>query len=537
VASDPRVLLDSLPELVLVVDEDGIVRDGNATVTTVLGYSREEFVDHPAVEFVHPDDVAYALQCLASRLADPGPGLPVEFRVVTKRGEIRLCEVIGVDRRDVTGIGGVVTSIRDVTRRAALADSPDRLRALINNSSDLTMLVDREGTIRYCSQAMCRLLGHDPDKLVGTPCAELFHPADAADAARRLSELVPERSGATSWRARLVDAEGSVRVYEHSVVNHLDDPTIRGLIITGRDVSALRDAEERFRDVFDHAPIGMALLDAERRFVQVNRALTRLVGADMDWVLGESLDRVVEPGERISDLTLEFEDPAVVLGGDHTEVERRLVRADGRALWVRLGLSVMRDADGTVDHLIAHFEDVTARKEIERLLRDQNELLSLQANHDALTGLPNRTLFERTLERLAEGPPQRVAVLFCDLDGFKVVNDNFGHDAGDAVLVEVACRLRGAVRDGDTVARYGGDEFVVLCAGDVDAEGLAALADRIDTTIREPYDLDGAAPSLGVSVGIAEASTSDDDLGLVTLRADRAMYRAKGAGKGQYSFF
>src|SRR5690242_13179895 len=98
-ASDPRVLLDSLPELVLVVDEDGIVRDGNATVTTVLGYSREEFVDHPAAEFVHPDDVAYALQCLASRLADPGPGLPVEFRVVTKRGEIRLCEVIGVDRR------------------------------------------------------------------------------------------------------------------------------------------------------------------------------------------------------------------------------------------------------------------------------------------------------------------------------------------------------------------------------------------------------------------------------------------------------
>jgi diguanylate cyclase (GGDEF)-like protein/PAS domain S-box-containing protein len=281
----------------------------------------------------------------------------------------------------------------------------------------------------------------------------------------------------------------------------------------------------------------MALLDAPRRFVQVNRARTRLVGADAEWFPGESLDRVVEPGERISDLTLEFDDPAVVLGGDHTEVERRLARADGRALWVRLGLSVMRDADGTVDHLIAHFEDVTARKEVERLLRDQNERLSLQANHDALTGLPNRTRFERTLERLAEGPAQRVAVLFCDLDGFKVVNDNFGHDAGDVVLVEVARRLRGAVRDGDTVARYGGDEFVVLCAGDVDAEGLTALADRIDSTIREPYALEDVSAALGVSVGIAEAWTNDDDLGLVTLRADRAMYRAKSAGKGQYSFF
>src|SRR5689334_13528110 len=108
--SDPRELLDSVPELILVVDEEGIVRDGNATVTAVLGYAREEFVDHPAAEFVHPDDVAYALQCLASRLSTPGPGLPVEFRLVTKRGDIRLCEVIGVDRRDAPGVDGVVTS-------------------------------------------------------------------------------------------------------------------------------------------------------------------------------------------------------------------------------------------------------------------------------------------------------------------------------------------------------------------------------------------------------------------------------------------
>ena len=535
-ATDARALLDSVPELVLVVDADGVIRDGNATVTDVLGYSREEYVDRPAAEFVHPDDVAYALQCLSSRLSDPGPGIPVEFRVVARNGDIRLCEVIGVDRRDLPGVAGVVTSIRDVTRRAALADSPERLRALINNSSDLMLLVDHDGTIGYSSQAMCRLLGHDPDKLVGTPCRDLFHPADAADAARRLADLVRSGRRSATWRARLVDDDDLVRVYELSVVDHLDDPTIRGIIMAGRDVSALRDAEERFRDVFDHAPIGMALLDADRRFVQVNQALARLVGTDATWFLGSSLDRIVEPGERISDLTLAFDDPAGRFGSDHTRVERRLVRADGRTLWVRLGLSVMRGADGGVDHVIAHFEDVTARKEIERLLRDQNERLSFQANYDSLTGLPNRTLFERSLDRLTDGPEQRVAVLFCDLDGFKVVNDNFGHDAGDTVLVEVAVRLRGAVRDGDTVARYGGDEFVVLCAGDVDSEGLAALADRIDATVREPVELDGGTASLGVSIGIAEACPTDADFGLITLRADRAMYRAKSAGKGQYAF-
>src|SRR5690242_8632993 len=113
---DPRELLDSIPELVLVVDEAGIIRAGNATVTTVLGYARDEFVDHPAAEFVHPDDVVYALQCLSSRLANPGPGLPVEFRVVTRSGDIRLCEVIGVDRRGQAGVGA--SSRRSATLRA-----------------------------------------------------------------------------------------------------------------------------------------------------------------------------------------------------------------------------------------------------------------------------------------------------------------------------------------------------------------------------------------------------------------------------------
>jgi diguanylate cyclase (GGDEF)-like protein/PAS domain S-box-containing protein len=531
-----RALIDGLPELVLVVEADATILRGNATVERVLGYAPDEYVGHNAAEFVHPEDVAYALQCLDSRLAAPGrPGLPVEFRIVTKGGEIRRCQVVGVDLRHVPEIGGVVTSIRDITNRPALADSPERLRALVDNSLDLTLLVDRDGTVRYSSQAMCRLLGHDPDRLVGTPFRDLFHHVDAADAERRLAELVSSGARSTGWRARLVDVDGAVHLYEQNVVNHLDDPTIAGIIMTARDVSALREAEERFRDVFDHAPIGMALLDPERRFVQVNQALCRLVGADASWFLGSSLERVIEPGERSSDLSSVL-DVGASLSGDHTQVERRLVRTDGRMSWVRLGLSVMRKPDGGVDHVIAHFEDVTARKEMERLLRDQNERLSFQANYDALTGLPNRMLFERTLERIADGPDRRVAVLFCDLDGFKDVNDSFGHDGGDAVLAEIADRLRGAVRDGDTVARFGGDEFVVLCVGNVDVEGLAALAERIDSTVREPIELETGVAALGVSVGIAETWSHADDVALLTLRADRAMYRAKSAGKGQYAF-
>jgi diguanylate cyclase (GGDEF)-like protein len=176
--------------------------------------------------------------------------------------------------------------------------------------------------------------------------------------------------------------------------------------------------------------------------------------------------------------------------------------------------------------------DITERKAFE-------ERLEYQATHDPLTGLPNRTLFHDRLE-LALARARRsnrpVAVLFCDVDHFKVVNDSLGHGAGDRLLVALAQRLRSALRPGDTVARFGGDEFVVLCVGNVDVEGLAALAERIDSTVREPIELETGVAALGVSVGIAETWSHADDVALLTLRADRAMYRAKSAGKGQYAF-
>ncbi len=170
--------------------------------------------------------------------------------------------------------------------------------------------------------------------------------------------------------------------------------------------------------------------------------------------------------------------------------EKRYVRADGRLVWVSLSLSPVRDEAGNTLYLISQMQDVTERKRTEAKLAHQ-------AMHDPLTGLPNRTLFTDRMQ-LAKARLERggsLALLFCDLDDFKAVNDSFGHEAGDRILMQVADRLRSILRPSDTVSRFGGDEFALLCEG-VEAEAAERIASRIAEAFSAPFAIDGNEVSL-----------------------------------------
>jgi diguanylate cyclase (GGDEF)-like protein len=183
-----------------------------------------------------------------------------------------------------------------------------------------------------------------------------------------------------------------------------------------------------------------------------------------------------------------------------------------------------------IEGIIVTMRDVTALAEMEDLLRAQNEQLAIEANEDSLTGLLNRSAFRRRVASALEAPDgDRVAVLFVDLDGFKQVNDDHGHDAGDQVLRAVARRLATAVRDHDVLARYGGDEFTVLCEG-VDGEAMAlAIVDRVSRAVNAPLAVGGALMPVGASVGYA-LTGPDRDIDALLQAADRAMYRRKRSG-------
>jgi diguanylate cyclase (GGDEF)-like protein/PAS domain S-box-containing protein len=340
----------------------------------------------------------------------------------------------------------------------------------------------------------------------------------------------------------------------------------RALIRLEREQHTLRASEESFRQAFEYAPSGMAITElhgAQRgKLTRVNDALCRLLGRPRASLQRQGFEDLVHP-----------EDEGLLrrVSAENGRAEVRLARRDGGYQWVFLRNSVVADTEEGARFLLTHVEDIEDRK------RHELQLVH-RASHDALTGLPNAAELKARLRlRLCEHPQEPdvravmgaedhsynlaayggsaydggfdhvhavlpedpaaeerggrgLAVLFCDLDGFKSINDRFGHGAGDAVLIEVARRLQHVVREGDTVARLGGDEFVVLADG-LGRDEAKDLAGRLRTAIIPPMRVDGRAVRVGVSLGIgwAGCGMSIDE---VLHTADERMYLEKRARAG-----
>ncbi len=285
-----------------------------------------------------------------------------------------------------------------------------------------------------------------------------------------------------------------------------------GAVVAMSDITALRQREQavatseaRFRATFEHGLVGMAVCDSGR-VLQVNEALCTLLGAAPADLLGQ---RLAVSGD------------ALLPEQGRGEVQLR--RQDGEPVWAAVAVVALPGEDGRQLTLL-QVEDVSER-------RAAVERLTHLAMHDALTGLPNRALL---LERLAQATASArrlgatTALLFVDLDGFKQINDEQGHEVGDRLLVHTARRLEHAVRLGDTVARLGGDEFVVLCERVGGADEAEEVARRLAERLARPLVLDGGAITVSASIGVAVAGP-DDDAARLLHAADAAMYRVKQA--------
>jgi diguanylate cyclase (GGDEF)-like protein/PAS domain S-box-containing protein len=291
-------------------------------------------------------------------------------------------------------------------------------------------------------------------------------------------------------------------------------------------LAALREAEERFRLAFEHAPIGVALVAPDGTWLQVNGALCRMLGYSADQMLALSFQAITHP----DDLGLDVALVQKVLRGELAsyELDKRYIHADGHPVWATLSVALVRDGAGLPLYFISQVLDITERKEREA------ELQRL-ADHDPLTGLHNRRSFTHELDRESllcarHGTP--ATLLLLDLDGFKAINDTFGHACGDDVLCMVADRLRARGRRSDVAGRLGGDEFALLLVHATEAEARA-VATALKAAIREiSIGHPGSERSIRASVGIAPIgrdSTSDEVLDA----ADRAMYRDKHAARAR----
>ncbi len=286
-----------------------------------------------------------------------------------------------------------------------------------------------------------------------------------------------------------------------------------------------------FTLTFRDSPIGMAILDSGGRYVEVNAAFARIVGRDPSAMVHRHFGEFTHPDDLPRDLELmkQLAEGAV----PYYQLHKRLLHREGDTIWARVTVSdVLAADDPHGHHYVAQIEDVTE-------IRRARDLLERRALYDHVTGLANRTLLMDRLELALDTHEQRaatVACIFLDIDHFKVVNDSFGHDAGDTLLVELARRLQGAVRSADTVARLGGDEFVVVVEDVMGPEAALAVTHGITQAMRQPFRIDGHELEPTVSAGLAMA---EPDMGAEALvrNADMAMYAAKQAGRDRIEVY
>ena len=293
-----------------------------------------------------------------------------------------------------------------------------------------------------------------------------------------------------------------------------------------------RDTSERFRSAFDNAAIGMALVTPEGRWLQVNQSLCKLLGYSQRELMSMDYLNVLHPND-LSPALASFKD---LLRGriPSCQMEKRYLNKAGQEVWGLWSASLAKDAHTKTPNLIFQIQDITDRKHAE-------ERLHHDAFHDTLTGLPNRALFmdhlKLAIARLQRRDDQIFAVLYIDLDRFKVINDSLGHMVGDELLVGIARRLEYCLRPGDTIARLGGDEFTVLLEDIGDGSDVTPIAERIQKELSSPFSLGGREVFTTVSMGIALSSKEYGRPEDILRDADTAMYRAKSMGKARHETF
>jgi diguanylate cyclase (GGDEF)-like protein/PAS domain S-box-containing protein len=370
---------------------------------------------------------------------------------------------------------------------------------------------------------------------IGTPVTHqtflgLVHPQDRAWLDDLLNKLARDRKS-VDCEYRVIRPDGGLRVFRCFGAVPAGPNDEAGLVLgTAQDITEQRAAEtrmlrssQRFADLVALTPVGIGLFDESARLVDANDALCDLLGWSLEKLRGRTAGQLSHPDDPD---TFAAAIRARQQRGSHRIPQQVFVRADGEPVYCELHVSMSVQDDGQRFWLVV-FQDITERRRAAEALRHQ-------ATHDELTGLPNRAAVNDLLGRLLCGPTAAsTAVLFCDIDNFKRVNDSLGHDAGDELLVALARRLEGGLPDGCTVARLSGDEYVIICA-DIDAlGGVESLANRVSALLRTAVPVHGQLVRVSATIGAAVPNggpTSGADL----LRfADAAMFEAKKRGTGR----
>lgn len=428
--------------------------------------------------------------------------------------------------------------------RALLEDRERMLDSLLDNLEGMVYccLCDENWTMVFISQGCRGLTGYEPrDMLYNHRISyeQITHKADREWVRKRVIDMA-NAGQAFEAEYRIVHANGSVRwVLERGRPLYNDAGKVEALEGFIQDITLRKhseevalEAEERYRSIFENATEGIYQTTASGKYLNFNPALARIYGYESTQDLIQGISDIqrqlyVQPGKRQEFVNL------MQAQGRVQHFEAQVYRKNGDVIWITENAREVRDSDGNLMFYEGTVEDITERKNYE-------QQIEYQATHDNLTGLPNRTLLSDRLQQcvsFADRYNTKVAVAFVDLDQFKMINDSMGHHVGDQLLVTMAERLKGCVRDSDTVVRLGGDEFVLLITGLQKVEDVAQSMQRVLTAIGQPFVINGWDYAVSCSIGVSIYPDDGTDYNTLLKNADSAMYKAKQAGRNNFQFY
>lgn len=415
----------------------------------------------------------------------------------------------------------------------AVRDGQARYRALVE-WSPVGICVHAEGKLLYVNPAAVGMMGAtSAGDLIGRSIMEAVHPDYRAMATQRIERAMAYGTPTEQVQQKLYTIDGrTIDVEIQSTrIQYQGQTAIQTNV---QDVTLRKEAEKRVQllaTVFTHAREGILITDAQGAIVEVNSTFTDITGYTRDEALGASPDALLSSGRHGAAFDSERNTALAAHGYWIGEVWSR--RKNGEVFAEILTISAVKDARGVVQNYVALFTDISQQKQHQHQLEHM-------AHYDTLTGLPNRVLLADRLQH-AMAQSQRltcsVAVAFLDLDGFKHVNDRYGHRTGDDFLVALALRMKAALRDGDTLSRIGGDEFVVVMGNLQGAQDYEPVLERLLQAAADPVRIGELTLQVSTSIGVTLYPQDGSDADVLLRHADQAMYVAKQSGKNRFHLF
>jgi diguanylate cyclase (GGDEF)-like protein/PAS domain S-box-containing protein len=537
-------LVETLPNPVFYKDRDGRYLGCNRAFEEFVGLPRDQIIGKQYRDIAPADIVEQAEEADARLFAARGATATYEGAAVYagdgSRREVLVNKATFLDPNG--DIAGLVASLVDITQRKVLEketrESIELLRAVIQAAPVAIIARDMDRVISMWNPAAERMFGWKESEVLNTNTSIV--PPGLVDEASRYRKLAQGGETHLEIETQRMHRDGhSIDVSLSAAPIFGGDGKVTGTMVTCADLTvrkqteaALRESESQLRLAMDAAQLGMWYWECEGDRFTYSEGLNLLFGRPAESSLANYRDlreRIHVDDRELVDATIRH---AVKQGEDFT-ADYRVVWPDGSVHWIANRGQVHRGPDGRAQRLIGVAMNITERKIAE-------QRVAHMAHHDALTGLPNRVLLrDRIQQAIAQAHRNgtQLAVLFLDLDRFKTINDSLGHQLGDRLLQSVASRILVCVREGDTVSRVGGDEFVIVIPGIGSSSDASSVASKILEVLASAFHLHGNDLHVAASIGISLYPADGSDAETLMRNADTAMYHAKDSGRGNFQFF